>query len=231
MHRATFLARINRFVALVRLGKEEIPVHLTNPDGLTILRPGLPCLLREAATPGRKTAYDLFSVEVDGVPVVVDSLAINHAAELYLRSPEQLLDPGKTLSVTPKGSIYDTRVDLNAYHMKGYWFIQVKGITWCEDGVGYYPDTASARTAKNIYNLLDLAYYGCTPALLFVTGREDIECIRPADSIDPDFALALDLAQIRGAPILGVCCGLRGEELVPLRNIPVILPSAKCMPS
>ena len=170
-------------------------------------------------------------MEVDGVPVVVDSLAINHAAELYLRSPEQLLDPGKTLSVTPKGSIYDTRVDLNAYHMKGYWFIQVKGITWCEDGVGYYPDTASARTAKNIYNLLDLAYYGCTPALLFVTGREDIECIRPADSIDPDFGIALDHAQLEEAPILGVCCGLRGEELVPLRNIPVILPSAKRMPS
>ena len=231
MRRATFLARTNRFLALVRLGKEEIPVHLTNPDGLTILRPGLPCLLREAAATGRKTAYDLFSVEVDGVPVVVDSLAINHAAELYLRSPEQLLDPGKTLCVEPRNLFFNVRADFYVYHPQKEWAVQVKGTTWCEDGVGYYPDTASARTAKNIYDLLGLSRFDWDPALLFVTGREDIECIRPADSIDPDFALALDLAQIRGAPILGVCCGLRGEELVPLRNIPVILPSAKCMPS
>ena len=220
---AVFLARPSRFLALVRLGEEEIQVHVPNTGRLAFLRPGLPCLLRSAATPGRKTAYDLFSVEVDGVSVVVDSLAPNRAAARYLSSPDQVLAPGETFTLAPEVTLGDSRVDFLLTSPGRRWAVEVKGTTWCENGIGFFPDAVSVRAQKHIRNLMALAGEGFLPALLFVSARDDVRLIRPAETVDPAFARALREAGEAGVRILGVCCALKEEDLVPFRAVPVIL--------
>ena len=71
---ARFIRRLNRFAALVRMEGREVMVHVANTGRMReLLVPGRPVLLRPAANPHRKTAYDLMLVDLDFTLCSTDS--------------------------------------------------------------------------------------------------------------------------------------------------------------
>ena len=84
MQEAVFAARLSRFLCRVMLSGVPVDVHVPNTGRLLFLREGARCLLRHAAAPGRKTAWDLFATEDVGTLVCVDSLMPNRIAEEVL---------------------------------------------------------------------------------------------------------------------------------------------------
>ena len=62
---AQFIRRLNRFAALVRLDGREVMVHVANTGRMReLLVPGRSVLLRPAAKPERRTAFDLMLVDL-----------------------------------------------------------------------------------------------------------------------------------------------------------------------
>ena len=83
---ATFVARDNRFRVTVKLNGEHVWAHLANSGRLTeLLTPGRRLFLRPATAQGRRTAYDLVLVDLDGVLVSVDARLPNSLVAEALR--------------------------------------------------------------------------------------------------------------------------------------------------
>ncbi len=74
LREATFVARDNRFRVTVELDGKHVWAYLPNSGRLEeLLTPGRRLFLRPATAPGRKTAYDLLLVDLDGVLVSTDA--------------------------------------------------------------------------------------------------------------------------------------------------------------
>ena len=84
--KAKFIARPNRFIALVELNGETVTVHVKNTGRCKeLLPPGATVYLAASANPARKTPYDLVAVEKvrpDGTTLFInmDSQAPNDIA-------------------------------------------------------------------------------------------------------------------------------------------------------
>lgn len=77
-------------------------------------------------------------------------------------------------------------------------YITVRNVTLAYDGVGYYPDAVANKGAQDCIVLTDLVREGNRAVIFLVVQRNDVECFRPADHIDPDFSLAFRDAIARG---------------------------------
>ena len=75
---ARFLARPNRFIALVDLDGRQEAVHVKNTGRCReLLVPGAPVYLEKGTNPGRKTAYDLIAVQKGQRLINMDAQAPN----------------------------------------------------------------------------------------------------------------------------------------------------------
>ena len=92
IHKATFLARPNRFIARVLLEGEELTVHVKNTGRCKeLLVPGCTVYLEGSANPARRTKYDLVAVEKSrpGLPpllINMDSQAPNRVFREWLEA-------------------------------------------------------------------------------------------------------------------------------------------------
>jgi sugar fermentation stimulation protein A len=83
-----------------------------------------------------------------------------------------------------------------------------------EDGVGLFPDAVTARGARYVRELTELAQQDeWEAALLFVLQRPDAHRIEAAAAIDPAFAKALAAAKAAGVRVLGRRCHVSLEAL------------------
>ena len=87
VEKGVFLARPNRFIALVALNGAETVCHVKNTGRCReLLVPGAAVYLEKGTNPGRKTAYDLIAVEKGHRLINMDAQAPNKAfAEWALR--------------------------------------------------------------------------------------------------------------------------------------------------
>ncbi|MEJ2187449.1 MAG: DNA/RNA nuclease SfsA [Gemmatimonadota bacterium] len=94
--------------------------------------------------------------------------------------------------------------------------LEVKSVTLVVDGVGLFPDAVTARGARHVRELTELAGRdGWEAAILFVLQRDDARRVHAAASIDPAFAEALAEAKAAGVRVLARRCrvGLDRIEL------------------
>ena len=66
----------------------------------------------------------------------------------------------------------------------------------------YFPDAVSERGARHAGELTNLVREGYRAMLFFVAQRTDVQVLRPADHIDPEFGQALRDAAARGVEVL-----------------------------
>lgn len=174
-----------------------------------LLIPGKRLWLRRAADSHRKTQWTAVLVEnPTGKGLVnLDTTLPNRLVGKALQ--EKALDEfkGWVLEKT-EVAIGRSRLDfLLAQGEKLKLALEVKSVTLVEDGVALFPDAVTARGARHVRELAEIAGRpGWQAAILFVLQRSGARAIRAARSIDPAFARALVEARDAGVGILGRRC-------------------------
>jgi sugar fermentation stimulation protein A len=219
MVEARFVARPNRFLLHCELdgaagsagatASRLVPVHLADPGRLKeLLLPGQRVWIRPAASATRKTAWSAVLVEAPGGAglVSVDTTMPNRLVHraLVAGALEELR--GWTLE-RAEWRHGRSRIDFLLAREDRKLALEVKSVTLVEDGVALFPDAITARGARHVRELADLARQdGWAAAILFVLQRDDAHRIEAARSIDPAFADALADARSAGVRILGRRC-------------------------
>lgn len=229
MKEAVFIRRVTRFTCEVQLEGKTVPVHLANTGRLLFLREGETCLLRPAASPARRTAWDLYAAMDRGVPVCVDSIEPNRAAYLVLEKELAASHPGAVLE--REVTLGDSRLDLLARLPDRLLAVEVKGSTMVRSGISYFPDAPSTRAVKHVHHLRELAEAGHDARILFIVCREDAEAFSPEKDIDPAFTEALAEAVRSGVRVNALLCRCTWPGLEPVRFLPVLMPGHETTPS
>jgi sugar fermentation stimulation protein A len=208
--RATLLRRYKRFFADVVLADgTEITAHCPNPGAmLGLATPGLACWISRSDDPKRKLAHTLELVEADGALVGVNTL-----------HPNRLVAEALAAGAVPDLSGYAdhrrevrygaaSRVDflLEAPERPRAW-VEVKGVTLARrPGLAEWPDCVSARGARHVAELAEMAAAGDRAVVLFVVQRDDCMAFEVARDLDPAFAAAWARARDAGVEALVYGC-------------------------
>jgi sugar fermentation stimulation protein A len=201
---ARFLERHKRFLALVELADgQRVWVHVPNSGALTgCAPPGGDILLTEDRRPGRKTDYTWRFTRLPGGWTCIDTLAPNRlVAEALAAGGLPGLPPPRGVRAevsVPQGS----RLDFVQDSEEGLLFLEVKSITWVEDGVALFPDGVTTRGRRHLEHLTALVRQGHQAWNVFVVQRQDASLMRPAVRVDPAYARELAAAQAQGVGIL-----------------------------
>jgi sugar fermentation stimulation protein A len=201
---ARFLERHKRFLALVALADgRQVWVHVPNSGALTGCAPvGGDILLTEDRRPGRKTDYTWRFTRLPGGWTCIDTLAPNRLVAEALAAGGL---PGlpRPLRVRAEVSVpQGSRLDFVRDTESGLLFLEVKSITWVEDGVALFPDGVTARGRRHLEHLAALVGQGHQAWNVFVVQRQDARLMRPAVQVDPAYARELAAAHARGVGIL-----------------------------
>ncbi len=201
---ARFLERRKRFLALVELEDgRRVWVHVPNSGALTgCALVGGDILLTADGRPGRKTAYTWRFTKISGGWTCIDTLAPNRLVRDALAAGglPGLPRPRRVRAevAVPQGSRFDFVQDSEA----GLLFLEVKSITWVEEGVALFPDGVTSRGRRHLTHLSDLVRQGHQAVNVFVVQRRDARLMRPAVQVDPAYARELAAAHARGVGIL-----------------------------
>ena len=220
MHPGLFLRRPNRFIAHIEIdGKEEI-CHVKNTGRCReLLTPGAKVYCEKAASPLRKTRYDLIAVEKGSRLINMDSQAPNKAAGEWLASGGL----GKIENLRPETPFGDSRIDFSFQKDGKPCLLEVKGVTLEEDGICSFPDAPTLRGAKHLKELSQAVSAGYKAYVLFVIQMEDAACLRPHWERDPTFSQALVDAASAGVEILAYDCQVTPSTMEIRNPVPVKL--------
>ena len=219
---ARFLRREKRFLAQVETADGLRPwVHVPNSGALTGCNtPGQDILLTREDAPGRKTSYSWRFCLTPGGWVCVDTLVPNRLVAAALAGPGL---PGLPAPVRvrpevrlPEGS----RLDFALEYQDGLTFLEVKSITWVQDGVALFPDGVTSRGKRHLGCLADLVQQGHRAVQVFVVQRRDARLMRPAADVDPAYAQELGSAWRRGVRILVLAAGVEPPVITLTHTLP-----------
>lgn len=98
-------------------------------------------------------------------------------------------------------------------------WVEVKAVGWCVDGVGRFPDAPTARGVRHVEALTRLQRNGEAACLILVGMRDDIREIRPFETIDPDWAAAVETAREAGVRVQAVGFSFDGEGQARYRGL------------
>lgn len=217
-----FIARPNRFLALVELSEGEIGAHVADPGRLKeLLVPGAGVYVAPVNRPGRRTAYDLRLVEGPAGLVAVDSRVPNRLVRLALSAglwPEFAGYAGLKEEPRAGGGRFDF---LLTDGRKPECYIEVKGCTLVADGTALFPDAPTARGARHMRELAALAQSGRRAAVLFIIQRSDAVSFCPHAALDPVFAQELREAAAKGVKIRAFRCRVSSAAITLDREVPV----------
>jgi len=201
---ARFLERRQRFLALVELpDHRRVWVHVPNSGALTgCLDPGQEILLTEDARPGRKTDYTWRFVRGAAGWICIDTLAPNRLVGAALAAGGlpglPPADRVRAEVAIPQGS----RLDFVLEAAGKLLFLEVKSVTWVEDGVALFPDGVTSRGRRHLMHLADLVRQGHEAWNVFVVQRQDARVLKPAAAVDPAYARELAAVAAQGVKIM-----------------------------
>jgi sugar fermentation stimulation protein A len=223
--RARFRRREKRFLAEVDLPDGSRSwVHVPNSGAMTgCLTPGMEIVLTHDARPGRKTAYTWRFCRVAGDWVSVDTLAPNRliAAALQGQGLPGLRPP---FSFRPEVSLPSGgRLDFLVEKAGQRHYIEVKSITWVEEGVALFPDGVTSRGRRHLQELAVLVRQGHQAWNIFVVQRQDAQVMAPAEQIDPAYARELSQAAAAGVRIVVLTAAIEPPRIALAGSLPVRL--------
>ena len=206
-----FLTRPNRFIAHIEIdGKTEV-CHVKNTGRCRELLPtGARVWCLDAASPSRKTRYDLITVQKGERLINMDSQAPNAAAKEWLLAGGL----GEIENLKPECKFGDSRFDFSFRKDGRQCFLEVKGVTLENDGVCAFPDAPTVRGAKHLRELTELAQKGYGAYVLFVIQMEDVKYLHSNDDTDPAFGKALREAATAGVQVLAYDCAVTPDSMV-----------------
>ena len=221
----SFVVRENRFRARVRLGEEEVPVHVANSGRLSeLLLPGQQVLLGEARAPHRVTDYDLLMVRLPHTLVSIDARLPNQLFEEALE--RRVLPEFAGMSMGRREVGYgESRLDflLGAEDSCGSCLVEVKSVTLVQEGIGRFPDAVTERGRRHLRELARAREEGRRAAVVFVIQREDAGALAPHYESDPLFGEVLREVAVDGVEVYALTCRVTSTEITLDRQVPVLL--------
>jgi sugar fermentation stimulation protein A len=213
--------RYERFIAEVRLGGRVVRAHCVNPgrmEGMVV--PDARVWLSEA--PGRHLPYTWELIELEGRLVGANTSLPNKLVGEVLR---QRLLPGLDDATSVQAErVFGRghRVDFLLERPSGAHYVEVKNCHLVyPDGLGYFPDSVSARATSHVEALTRLVKKGAQATVLFTLQRDDAQGLRPSAFHDPAFASAMRAAvkaglTTRAVRLVPTLEGIRFDGEVPV---------------
>ncbi|TCT25497.1 sugar fermentation stimulation protein A [Melghiribacillus thermohalophilus] len=226
LHEAVFIKRENRFILTCKLtaNGQQVTVHLQDPGRLKeLLIPGNTVYLSYHDVPHRKTKWTAELVRKPSSDVLVSlrSTLPNRLIERALkqdRLPEFSRYQYQKREYTFQGSRWDF---LLTHGIQNY-ILEIKSVTFEKDGIGYFPDAPTKRGTRHVRELREIRIHSnIKTGILFVCQREDIDTVRPAHWIDPDFTAALQDAEKNGVDLYARTCHVSLEGISLQKPVPV----------
>jgi sugar fermentation stimulation protein A len=228
--RVTFLERLNRFVALVKLPDETTAhVHVASSGRMTeLLTPGIPAEITYNPRPDKKTVGTLTMVAHGDTWVSVDTGLPGRLLRTHITN----LPPFSAYTqVRPEYTYGDSRIDFLLTADAGDFppcLVEVKSVTSVlsdPDGarVARFPDAPTDRGAKHLRELVHATTDGYRAAVLFMIQRNDAEAMGPWDAIDPTFGAELRAAHTAGVEVHAWALHVAPEKTVIARPVSVRL--------
>lgn len=118
-----------------------------------------------------------------------------------------------------------SRIDFHLTFDTGPAYVEVKSVTLGFDGsdIAAFPDAVTQRGAKHLRELATLARQGVRAVQLYCVNLTGIEAVRPAEEIDPGYAIALRAAVLDGVEVLAYGVTLDGQQVRIDRALAVLL--------
>ncbi|HEY9122457.1 MAG TPA: DNA/RNA nuclease SfsA, partial [Brevefilum sp.] len=105
---------------------------------------------------------------------------------------------------------------------KACW-VEVKSVTYVEDGIGRFPDAPTSRGRKHLGELANLIASGDRASVVFIAQREDALQFAPFEAVDPAFSQTLREANAKGVEVHAYVCCVSTERIEINRELPVLL--------
>lgn len=212
-----FIARPNRFIALIRLAAGVEACHVKNTGRCAeLLVPGARVTMAASENPDRKTRYDVVAVQKGGLYINMDSQAPNKAAMEALPR----LFPG-VKSIRPEARFGDSRLDFFLETETGETFVEVKGVTLEMNGTALFPDAPTERGIKHLRELEKCVSMGYGAAALFVIQMKGPVRFRPNWETHRAFGEALLRARDAGVRVLAYDCAVTPDSMTLDAEVPL----------
>lgn len=216
---ATFVERRNRFIACCRLltTGEEVVVHVKNTGrSKELLLPDALVGINYQPSPKRKTAYDLVTVKKDKMWINIDSQIPNPLAAAGIMSGAIRL-PGLKGSVTflkRETTFEHSKFDIYFETDQGEkGFVEVKGLTLENQGIGAFPDAPTLRGLKHVEELRLAQKQGYHCSVLFIVQFPKIQVATIHRQMQPALYDAVKKAEADGVNILAYNCEVDQETI------------------
>ncbi|SCB26303.1 DNA/RNA nuclease SfsA [Rhizobium lusitanum] len=171
----------------------------------------------------RKYRHVFELIEADGTTVGVNTTMPNRiAAEAIALG--QIADLGDYTTVRREQNYgRNSRIDLLLTDpLRTTTYVEVKNVHFMrQPGLAEFPDTATARGAKHLEELGDMAQAGYRAVMLFVIQRLDCHRFRICGDLDPVYLKAFEQALGRGVEVYALKCRVSATEITPAGLIPI----------
>ena len=222
------IRRYKRFLADVQLPGEVITASCPNTGSmLGCCDPGSRVWLSEHDSATRKYRHTWQIVEVGGVMIGINTGLPNAlVAEAIAGGAIAELGGYRSVRREVAFGIEGSRVDLVLESpRRKACYVEVKNVTAAaKDRVALFPDCVSERGSKHLRELMRLKASGQRPVQLYCVQRGDVDEVRPADAIDPEYGRTLREAIDAGVEVIAYRARVTPGEIRLEEKIAVVCP-------
>lgn len=222
---ATLIRRYKRFLFDAELDNgEKITGSCPNTGSMRgLTTPGGRCYLTRHTGGTRKYPHALELVEADNTLVGINTARPN-------RLVEDAIDRGLIGSLgnyaeRKREQKYgvNSRIDILLQDpARGLAYVEVKNVHFCRSpGLAEFPDSVTARGAKHLEELGDMAEAGHRAIMVYLIQRNDVERLSLCRDLDPAYAQAFDRAMKRGVEACALRCKITSEQIRAESMVPV----------
>lgn len=220
---AIFIERPNRFITIIEIGGKKHKSHLPDPGRLKeLLIPGVYLLVRPAPeNKKRSTAFTTIMVNLKGQWISLVSTLPNQFVKYSFQNKCIPIFQRYEL-VKPEIAIRNHRLDFLLSNKSGKnFFLEVKSVTFVEDGIAKFPDAVTTRGMNHAKILTGLVKEGEFAGILFVCQRPDATLFEPMWDRDPMFSNVLFNAYKMGVKVWCITLNISKTEISFNKEIPV----------
>ncbi|MGR6465493.1 DNA/RNA nuclease SfsA [Rhizobium sp. PAMB 3182] len=224
---ATLVRRYKRFLfdAVLDTG-EAITGSCPNTGSmLGLTTPGSRIWLSEHdMAGGRKYRHRFEMIEADGTTVGVNTGLPNRLAEEAICKGMIADLGGYTTILREQKYGRNSRIDLQ---LKSDGlpdaYVEVKNVHFIrEPGLAEFPDTVTARGAKHLQELSDMAAMGHRAVMVYLIQRDDCDRFSICGDLDPAYQTAFHRARALGVEAYAVKCQATPDAITPMQAVPLV---------
>lgn len=225
---ARLIKRYKRFLADVHMEDDSMQtVHCANTGAMTGCKPdNARVWLSQSSNPKRKypLSWELVELEQSALACINTSLTNKVARDGIEQGLIKELTQYDSIRAEVKYGDESSRIDFLLETQSSCCYVEVKHLTLKIDSdYGAFPDAVSVRAQKHLRELQQQVEQGDRAVLLFLIMRNDIDCIKPADAIDPEYGRLLRQAVDNGVEVLAYKTDISSKGIEISCRAPIIL--------